>query len=175
VTRIPLVTTRDGLRPEQRAVFDAVAASRGIVRGPFGVLLHRPAIAAGAEEIGGYLRYRGLLPPTLREAVILSVARMWSCQFEWTAHRKLGLEAGLDRTTLAQIEDRRFGELSGDIGLAVEFAQTLTQMHEVPPDLFSRVGRRWNVDEQVELAALIGYYTFLAVVLNAFDVTPVVS
>src|SRR5262245_33988668 len=40
--RIPAVTDRDQVPEDQRAVWDAIVASRGSVRGPFALLMHSP-------------------------------------------------------------------------------------------------------------------------------------
>jgi hypothetical protein len=42
MARLPDIT-RDQLQPEDQQFYDAIAASRGSVRGPYGVLLHSPA------------------------------------------------------------------------------------------------------------------------------------
>src|ERR1700729_693906 len=107
MARISLITDRSELDASDHAVFDAIEGSRGLVRGPFAVLLHRPAIASGAQQIGGYLRYSSQLPSQLREGLILVLARLTHCDFEWSAHWPLAVAAGLDEQMLADIEGDR--------------------------------------------------------------------
>jgi 4-carboxymuconolactone decarboxylase len=55
--RLPEVT-RDQLSAEDQAVYDAIAASRGSVRGPFAVLMHSPDVAGRAAHVGTYVRQK---------------------------------------------------------------------------------------------------------------------
>jgi len=168
--RIAPVTARAGLTPAQAAVFDAVAGSRGAVTGPFTVLLHRPELASAAEAMGGYLRYHSTLDATVREAVILTVAVLLDCEFEQHAHEALARDAGVD---VGAIRAGRTDALRDDVHLAVELARRIVIDHRVPDELFARARTLWDEPALLDLIALVGYYSFLAAVLNGFEVTPV--
>jgi 4-carboxymuconolactone decarboxylase len=170
--RIPLITDRSELASEYQQVFDAIQHSRGAVRGPFAVLLHRPEVASGAQQIGAYLRYQSDLPGDLREGLILITARLVNCDFEWAAHVPPAIAAGLDQTALGHIETRRLDQLDGDLGLVAELAKSLVETQAVDDDIFGRAHQRWSDAELVELVSLVGYYSFLAMVLNTFEVRP---
>src|ERR1700686_4456423 len=45
--------------------------------------------------LGDYVRFETSLPASLRELAILVVARFWSAQYEWYAHRQHAVKAGL--------------------------------------------------------------------------------
>ena len=45
MVRLPDVT-REQLKPEDQKVFDEIVSSRGGIRGPYGILLHSPGLAA---------------------------------------------------------------------------------------------------------------------------------
>lgn len=170
--RIPAIERREGLSPEQQVVYDAIAASRGFVRGAFAVLLHRPGIAGPVQELGGQLRFKGSLDPAVRESVQLATSLIVGGEYEVQSHLKLAPAAGVDVATIELIKDRRFDEIAGDIGLAVRFARDLVMHHHVADEDFERARQRWGVGTLVELASLVGYYAFLGVVLNAFEVEP---
>jgi hypothetical protein len=56
VARLPQITERTGLRPEQAEVFDSIASgAQGSVRGPHTILLHRPELAAPMDRLGTYV------------------------------------------------------------------------------------------------------------------------
>jgi 4-carboxymuconolactone decarboxylase len=169
MSRIRLLTSREELSPEQQSVFDAITGSRGGVRGPFPILLHRPTLASGLDKVGGHLRYQSTLAPAVRECAILATARLMQAQIPWAAHFKQATEAGVDETTLDSIKELKLDAIPGDIGTAVQFARSLVEEHHVSPELFARAARSWNVDELVDLASLIGYYSLVSIVLNAFD------
>jgi 4-carboxymuconolactone decarboxylase len=169
MARIRAITSRDGLSPAQQAAFDAVAGSRGAVLGPFTVLLHRPELASAAEAMGGYLRYRSPLDAAVREAVVLTVATLLDCRFEQHAHEALARAAGVD---VDAIRTGRTERLRDDIRVAVELARRLISEHRIPDDLFARARGHWDEPALLDLIALVGYYAFLAAVLNGFEVTP---
>ena len=86
----------DAMTPEQRAMTDAVlAGQRGSMQGPYNVLLRSPEMGLKAQAFGAHVRFQSSLPLRLNELAILIVAQDWSCDFMWQAHRKIGIEAGL--------------------------------------------------------------------------------
>lgn len=172
MARISLITDRSELDAADHAIFDAIEGSRGLVRGPFAILLHRPAIASGAQQIGGYLRYSSQLPSELREGLILVLARLTRCDFEWSAHWPLAVASGLDEQALADIKADRIDRLTGDLGLAAELARSLIGGYAVDSELFDRARQRWSDAELVEVVTLVGYYSCIAMVVNAFEVAP---
>jgi hypothetical protein len=44
--------------------------------------------------------------------------------------------------------------------------------HRIPDDLFARARTHWDEPALVDLIALVGYYAFLAALLNGFEVMP---
>ncbi len=86
----------DTMTPEQKALADSILAGpRTSLDGPFNVLLRSPEMGDLAQKFGAYVRYHSSLPPRLNEFAILITARQWKAQFEWQAHRKYALTAGL--------------------------------------------------------------------------------
>ena len=43
------------------------------------------------QRLGEHLRWKGKLPPKLKELAVLVTARRWTCQHEWVMHSKLAL------------------------------------------------------------------------------------
>lgn len=170
MARIPLLTSRDLLPPAAQVVFDDIEGTRGAMRGPFAVLLHRPEIAAGAQRIGAYLRYASVLPAALREATVLIVAASTGCEFEWVAHIDHARASGLTDETIGSIEHRAFADLTGDLRLVADVVVSLISTQSLEEELFARARSVWGDDEIVEIVSLIGYYIFLATILNSFGV-----
>src|SRR5262249_49958656 len=87
----------DAMTPEQKRVVQALTdGPRGGLRGPFPALLRSPVLADRVRQLGDYVRFESGLPARLRELTILVVARFWSAQYEWYAHRQHAEKAGLD-------------------------------------------------------------------------------
>src|SRR5262249_32576107 len=90
---------------DQRRVAQAVATGpRGGLRGPFHALLRSPELADRVRHLGDYVRFESTVPAALRELAILLVARFWSAHYEWNAHRKHAVAAGLDPSIADAIE-----------------------------------------------------------------------
>ena len=87
----------DEMTPEQKTMIDHLLAGerRGNLGGPFNVLLRSPEMGDMAQQFGASMRFHAALPAAARETVIIVVARYWMAQFEWTAHKRAVLQAGV--------------------------------------------------------------------------------
>src|SRR5258705_2482231 len=88
--------TADELTPEQKAVFDAIASTRGgIVPTPFHVLAESPQLASLTQALGAFCRYRTGLSPRLSELAVLITAAHWCAGYEFPGHTTEELKPGL--------------------------------------------------------------------------------
>ena len=71
-------------------------------------------LAGRAQKLGEFVRYETSLPPRLSELAILVVARYWTAQFEWTAHKAEALKAELAKRGVAR---ERLEKLKAPAGL----------------------------------------------------------
>jgi 4-carboxymuconolactone decarboxylase len=159
------------LSPEQRAVYDATRAGRrGTVPANVLAWLPSPELAGRAAHLGEFVRYGTSLPPALSELAILVVARHWSCQYEWAIHAGEAARAGVSAAVIAAIADRRRPALDDTAAVIADVAGVLVSTGTLPAATFAAgeaaLGRRGLV----ELVGLVGYYTMVALTLNAFDV-----
>ena len=99
MARFPSVT-RDQLKPEDQKYFDEIAGSRGSIRGPYGILLHSPDLAARVANTGAYVRFEFDMPNSLKEVVIITAAAHIKSQYEFAAHARLAREAGVSEDTI---------------------------------------------------------------------------
>jgi 4-carboxymuconolactone decarboxylase len=157
---------------EQRAVYEAtVAGKRGRMVPPVAAWLHSPELARRAQSLGEFIRFDTSLPPALAELAILVTARHWCSHYEWHAHRKLALAAGLDAGVIDAILHRRVPELADTGARAIyDYATTLHQSRNVSQALHDAVVARFGEQGVVELVGLLGYYTMVSMTLNAFEI-----
>jgi len=160
------------LDAEQRRIFnDCKAGPRGAVPPPVHVWLKSPGLADFAHRLGAHVRFATPFTPKQTEIAILCTARYWTAQFEWTAHVRLGLAAGLSQAQIDAIAERKPPQFDEpDDALVYEFAHSYYRNHRVSDDIYERVQKRWGDKGVVDLAGLIGYYSFVSVTLNVFDV-----
>jgi 4-carboxymuconolactone decarboxylase len=171
VPRIPLPSP-ETMTPEQRRVYETVVSGpRGELRGPLRAALVRPELADKWQQLGELLRYRTSLPPQLSEAAILVTARHCRCALEWHIHEEVALKAGLPRAVIEDIRaGRRPAGAGEDLPAIVDYAEELNRDNTVSEATYQRVLDRWGAVGTVELTALVGYYTMVAMTLNAHDI-----
>ncbi len=162
------------LNAEQRRVYnDCKAGPRGAVPPPVHVWLDSPGLADHAHKLGGHVRFGTALTQKQTEIAILCTARYWTAQFEWAAHVRLGLNAGLSQDQIDAIAERRAPKFDDpDDQIVYDFANNYYRDHRVDDATFAR-GRRGAGAGRgvVDLAGLIGYYSFVSVTpQRVFDV-----
>ena len=168
--RIPNVE-RATLGPDGQAAYDRIAASRGSVRGPFGVLLHHPLLGERVGEVGELLRFHGVLPGADRELAILTTARELRAAVEWVGHAPLALKEGASPEA---IEVVRQGLPADDLNpreaLVINAVRALFTDHTLSDALYEAVDATFGQQGLIELTVLAGYYGLLGFVLNTLQV-----
>ncbi len=159
------------MTPEQLAVCtEAVAGIRGKVPAPMIAWLRNPELARRGQKLGELLRFETTLEPQLSELAILVCGRHWTSHHEWTAHKAIGLKAGLDPEAIAAIAARRIPTLSDERQQVVyDIASTLLASSRVPDALYARGIALLGERGMVELVGVLGYYCFVALTLNTFQ------
>jgi 4-carboxymuconolactone decarboxylase len=161
--------TPETMTPEQRKVAEAIQSGpRGAgLRGPFNALLRSPELCDLVQRVGAYVRYKGVLPAALNEMAICMAGRKWTAQYEFYAHRRLALEAGLDAAILDAIAaGTRPAKLSDDEATVYDFASELLGTGEVSDASFARVKDRFGEGGVMDLVGAVGYYSLVSMVLN---------
>jgi len=172
------------LTPEQRALYDAIrsgprsavktssAAKPGPLGGPFNVWLRSPGVGNIIQSLGAEIRFRSSLPAKLNEFAIIITARHWSCQYEWTSHHKLALEAGLDPKIGEDLaHGRRPANLSADEEIVYNFSTELHKTQGVTDATYKAAFDRFGERGVMDIIAVNGYYGLVSMTLNV-DRTP---
>ena len=153
---------------QREVAAEITAGPRGEVRGPFIALLHNPELAGKLQKLGEHLRWKGKLPPKLKELAVLVTARRWTCQHEWVMHSKLALDAGLATGVVQAIRDGKEPQALSDEEKAVyTFCREVHATGRAGDAAFAAIEKRFGLDGALELIALNGYYTLMAMVLNS--------
>jgi 4-carboxymuconolactone decarboxylase len=160
--------TYEEMTPAQKAMTDRIlAGERRSMGGPFNVLLRSPEMGDLAQQLGAYVRFRSSLPRRLNELAILITARHWTAQFEWYAHKRAALEAGLSPAIVEAIASgSRPPSMQRDEEVVYNFCAELLDTKQVSDATFraaiDAVGERGVVD----LIGASGYYGLVSMLLN---------
>lgn len=160
------------LSAEGREIYNSVLASRGSVDGPFLAWLHVPKLADSAQKLGAFCRYGTRLAPIESEMLILLIAIAFRCEGEWQIHAPIAAKAGLADGVIADIRAGRQPELlSPRLDVLYAFARELLTTQRVTERVFTQALAGFGTEGVVELTGLLGYYAFVAMTLNAFEMT----
>lgn len=164
--------TPESMSPAQRQVYDKIVSGpRGKIEGPLRAALYNAELADCWQALGALLRYRTSLPQRLSEIAILVTGRACQSPFEWYAHRreseKIGIEPEILNALLAQTEPP-FATV--EERLVYRFALELNRHRSVSDVTYAETVACLGERTVVELTALVGYYTMVAMTLNAHEI-----
>ena len=164
--------TREDLKPEHQEIWDGVAKARkGRVPAPFQVLLGSPELCRLTGDLGAFCRFKTGLPPRLSELVVLTVARHWNCEYEYTVHSVEARKAGVPEHEIVALgEGRRPAFEDKDADLVHRFATELLERRDVSETTYTAALARFGRQTTVEMAGIVGYYTHLALIMLAHRV-----
>ncbi len=159
----------DSMTEEQRAVYDQIVAGpRGTIVGPLRAALHNPELADRWQRLGQVLRFETSLPKRLNELAILITARRWNCELEWAIHARDADQAGLESDISEAIRVGVRPEfVENPVAQEVyDFVWQLVGRGDVENQAYDAIVARWGEVGAVELTAVVGYYSMVAMTLN---------
>jgi 4-carboxymuconolactone decarboxylase len=154
---------------QRKAASDIASGPRGRLNpdGPNALLLRSPELMSRNQKVGEYLRYQSSLPLRLNEFAILITARQWDAQIEWFVHHPLALKAGLAPAVAADLaQGKRPASMQEDEAIIYQFCKELHETKRVTDATFKAMLDKFGERGVIDLVALTGYYTTLAMVLN---------
>jgi 4-carboxymuconolactone decarboxylase len=166
--RLPTIPPEQYTAEQKQAAAAFEAARRVAVFGPFEPMMHSPEVMSQARAMGDYLRYKSAIGNTLSELAILLTAREWTQDYEWAVHYPIALKAGIRQEIADAIADgRRPAGMSADEEIVYDYTSELLKNRQISNATFDRAKARFGAHGVVDLTGIAGYYTFLAMQLNA--------
>lgn len=180
LARLPQVR-RESLDATGQDAFDTyVSPGTGYetgLRGPIGKWMHSPELARAMFDVRQRVRYGTDKDQRLTELTIISTAREINNQYEYTAHEPLARTAGLEQEIIDIVRFRKPLDEAGNIAnfgeperVIVQFAREVISEEKVSAETFARALAVFGEEGVMDLTGLIGYYSFVAITLKAFDV-----
>lgn len=160
------------LAPEQAERLDAMRAARGRLDGLYETLFLYPELADQVRAFGELMRFRGVLPGDVREAVILLVANETRSAYEWSKHEPPAREAGLPQPAIEALragryDDAALTDLQRDV---LQVVQAALRVESIPAEAQERVIGALGVEGLLEAIMLAGWYRAVAGLLVGVDV-----
>lgn len=166
MARVELFTEPEQTEGDRREAFDHIISSRGSIPLPLAPLIAAPGVAMATADLGSAVR-EGTLTERARELVIATTAHQRNCHFEWEVHSALAVEAGVDRASIEAV--RRGEDAVGTDRAIVEFVRGSCSTGDVADELFDEVVSMVGEEGVVEMVALVGYYTYIALVMSILE------
>jgi 4-carboxymuconolactone decarboxylase len=171
--RLPL-PRRDDMDEAGRRLYDEAADPSGVslrgLRGPGGIQLHSPRLAAHARPLNRYLRHEAGLDARVREIAILTAVRECDGQFQWAAHEPEALRVGVPPAVIDIIKQRRSTRDLADAEAAIiELGRAFFRTRKVASPTFARALMHHGARGLVDIVALMGSYAGTAMLLAVFD------
>lgn len=160
------------MNADQRAVCEeTLAGPRAKLPAPLMAWLYRPELARRGQSLGAYARYGTSLPPELSELAILVTARYWMSEYEWYAHKREALAAGITPEVIDAIEEGRNPRLAEEKSASIyALLNELYETRSLSADSYGRGLSALGRDGMIDLVAIAGYYSFVAMTLNVFEI-----
>lgn len=179
MTRLPFITN-DNLDADQQAVWDNVTngsrggnfvGDHGGLIGPFNAPLHAATTGKNVVVLGESLRFGAELDNRLLELAVSMVGAHWRSNFEWMAHSRLAIKAGIGEEAIAAIEKGDTPSFTkADEQAVYDFTSGLLADGRVNDDIYNAAQAQVGDRGMVELAQLIGYYCLVSLTLNTFQI-----
>jgi 4-carboxymuconolactone decarboxylase len=161
------------LSDEERATRDMlIAGPRRGVTGPYRIWAANGPLARTLVDLDQHLNTTSSLLPADREIAVLVTGQRWRADYVLTAHASRARESGVPAEAVADIVGGVPPVLTDPRhGLVYAVCQRLYDDHGLSDDLFRRASEMLGTRGLTDLLALLGYYTAIALTLNAYSVS----
>jgi 4-carboxymuconolactone decarboxylase len=158
----------DEMTPAQKTMIEhLLSGDRRGVGGPFNILLRSPEMGDLAQQFGASMRFHAALPKPALETVIIVTARFWMAQFEWSAHKRAALQAGVSPAVVDAIANgQRPAGMTPDVETAYNFIAELLKTRQVSDPVFLTAKNRFGEKGVVDMIGLSGWYSTVSMALN---------
>jgi 4-carboxymuconolactone decarboxylase len=169
MARLALITSKDQVAAKDHAVVDSIVKSRGALHGPFTVFLHCPELAGRLAHLGAFVRFEGSLDKRVRVLAAMTVARELDAVYVWGAQTAGARRLDVPESTIAAVREKHSRGIPSEDAQIVEFTRQLIRKHRVDDASVKALQARFGNEGFIELTGLIGYYSMLAMTVNACE------
>ncbi|MBV8574345.1 MAG: carboxymuconolactone decarboxylase family protein [Acetobacteraceae bacterium] len=169
MARLTPITSKEQVPAQHHAVVDAIAQSRGAIQGPFTMFLHCPELAGRVAHLGAFVRFEGSLDMRVRVLAAMTVAREFEAVYVWGAQTGGARRLGVPEATITAIRENHSRDIPTEDAEIVDFTRHLLRKHRVDDATAGSIRKRFGDEGFIELTGAIGYYSMLAMTVNACE------
>ncbi|PWU17844.1 MAG: hypothetical protein C5B48_15445 [Candidatus Rokuibacteriota bacterium] len=169
MARLTHITSKSQVAAEDQAIVDAIVESRGAIQGPFTMFLHCPKLAGRVAHLGAFVRFEGSLDMRARVLAAMTVAREFDALYVWGAQTGSARRQGVPEATITAIREKHTRGVDPEDATIIEFTRDLIRKHRVDDASMKAIRTRFGDEGLIELTGAIGYYTLLAMTVNACE------
>ena len=169
MARLTPITNKSQVAAKDQAIVDAIVKSRGAVQGPFTMFLHCPELAERVAHLGAFVRFEGSLDMRVRVLAAMTVAREYEALYVWGAQTGGARRLNVPESTITAIREKHTRGIPPEDAQIVEFTQQLLQKHRIDDATIKALQARFGNEGLIELTGVIGYYSMLAMTVNACE------
>jgi 4-carboxymuconolactone decarboxylase len=133
------------------------------------MFLHSPELAGRVAHLGAYVRFEGSLDMRVRVLAAMVVARELEAVYVWGAQTGSARKQGVPETTISAIREKHSRGLPPEDAQIVDFTRQLLTKHRVDDATVKALRARFGDDGFIQLTGAIGYYSLLAMTVNACE------
>ena len=169
MARLPSITSKAQVAPQDHAIFDSIVASRGAVQGPFTMFLHCPELAGRLANLGAFVRFEGSLDMRVRVLAAMTVAREFEALYVWGAQTGSARRQGVPESTITAIRENHTRGVPPEDAQIIEATQQLLRRHRLDDATAQALRARFGDNGFIQLTGAIGYYSMLCMTVNACE------
>jgi 4-carboxymuconolactone decarboxylase len=168
------ITTMDraDMNAEQGRVYDAAAATKSPVGGPYTAYIRLPKLFEACQNLRATLS-SGPLSRREQQIANLVIARHWNAKYPWFAQARASLAVGLDQGVIDAINARKTPDLT-DAREKTCFAvvSELLANKGVSDAIYAAAEKTLGLESLVALVATTGSFSMTCMTAGTFKIDP---
>jgi 4-carboxymuconolactone decarboxylase len=169
MARLTSITDKSQVAAKDQPIVDSIVASRGALQGPFTMFLHSPELAGRLAHLGAYVRFEGSLDMRVRVLAAMTVARELEAVYVWGAQTGGARRLSVPETTITAIRENHSRGVPAEDAQIIDFTRQLMRKHRADEATVKALIGRFGADGFIQLTGAIGYYSMLAMTVNACE------
>jgi len=136
-----------------------------------GTLAQHPALTTAFHTFNGHVLFATTLTPRQRELLVLRVANVRQCDYEWAQHVVLASDAGISPTEVEQIVQGP--DAPGWISLEAALVRAVDELladAKIAAGTWATLAAELDDQQLMDVVFTVGAYDALAMALESFEV-----